>query len=417
MQIKIPYKPREWAKKIHKSDKRWKLIVAHRRAGKTVACLNHLLREALTNKDKDSRYAYIAPTYKQAKQVAWDMLKSFASVVPHTKFNEAELRCDLPNGSRITLLGSDNPDSIRGIALWGCIFDEYSQQPSNIFTEIVRPALSDHQGWAIWIGTPKGKNSFYELYKRSMNDKRWMTMMLKASKSKILPKGELKDAKIEMTEDEFNQEYECSFESALKGAYYADEIAKAYKENRIASVPHEAALPVDTVWDLGVSDSTAIGFFQKVGKERRMIDYYENTGYGLDHYIREINSKPYIYNTHYAPHDIEVRELTTGRTRLETAQDLGIHFEVLEKLSLMDGINAGRVIFNQVWFDEENCRDFINAISQYTKVWDDKSGAFKDKPKHDWTSHAADMFRYYAISTPVETSAEEDFEQMHDTEY
>jgi len=418
LKITIPYKPRGWAKEIHESDKRWKLIVAHRRAGKTVACINHLIREALTTKDEDARYAYIAPTYKQAKTVAWDILKKYASVVPHTKFNEAELRCDFPNGSRITLLGSDNPDSQRGIALWGCIFDEYSQQPSNIFTEIIRPALSDHEGWAIWIGTPKGKNSFYQLYKKAQMDKRWFCKMLKASDSGILPPGELEDAKIEMTEDEYNQEYECSFESSLKGAYYADEIARAYKENRITTVPHEAALPVTTVWDLGISDSMSVGFFQRVGKERRMIDYYEDTGQGLDHFIRYVYSKPYIYDVHYAPHDIAVRELTTGRTRLELAAELGIDFTVLDKLALMDGINAGRAIFNQMWFDEERCQEFINAISQYTKEWDDKNGCFKDRPKHDWTSHAADMFRYYAISEPVETGKDEDnFEQLHTTEF
>jgi hypothetical protein len=208
----------------------------HRRAGKTVAAVNHLIRASLLN--PKTKYAYIAPTYKQAKNIAWDNVKEYARVVPGVNFNESELRCDFPNGSRITLYGADNPDSLRGITLWGVIFDEYSQQPSNIWTEIISPTLSSTGGWAIWIGTPKGKNAFYRLYEDNLNTPDWYAVLLKASESSILPESELAIQRANMSEDEYLQEYECSWEASIKGAYYAREMLKARNDGRITSVTH-----------------------------------------------------------------------------------------------------------------------------------------------------------------------------------
>lgn len=430
MKIKIPYKQRDWAKEFHSSDKKRIVLVLHRRCGKTVASLNHLIRECFRNPDQDKRYAYIAPTYKQAKNVAWDILKKYASVIPHTKFNESELRCDFPDGSRITLYGADNPDALRGIGLWGVVFDEYSQQPSNIYSEIILPALADHNGFSIWIGTPKGKNDFYRLYKycgfpeerwleKTEEERReiesgWMRLRLGVSVTKLLDEDYLKQARQNMTEDEYNQEFECSFESSLKGAYYGDELARAYREKRIKKVPHEPCLPVYTAWDWGMNDSTAIGFFQHVGNERRMIDYYENSDHGIDHYVRVLFDKPYVYENHYFPHDFMVRD-ANGVTRLEVAESLGLFGEVVERQSFNDGIHAVRMVFPQMWFDEEKCQGFLDAISQYQKEWDDKKGEYKDKEKKDWTNHAADMLRYYAEGSRIETKNEE-FEDFN-TDY
>ena len=789
MQITIRYKARPWAKTFHNSTKKLIVLVLHRRAGKTVASLNHLIRECFRCQDRDQRYAYIAPTYKQAKTVAWDVLKFYASQVPHTKFNEAELRCDFPNGSRITLFGADNPDSLRGIGLWGVVFDEYSQQPSNIYSEIILPTLADHNGFCIWIGcvvgntkvlsntvndiidfkkdlkysnldvnllgmdnkyhkadgffnngfvetkkiitdrgftlegsfqhrvldgknwrrldelkigdevaiahsmevwgkknllkgfrfkksrhannkrrateipkkidkdfayflglwmaegsieknihrititcgddvnlgygfhkvrdnqwrinsqelhetmdyigmplttapkkylpnklyeigrenmrhflggywdgdghskkmkkeagftssslrliqdiqllcsnfgaigkiykhitpptkkvkkecigyqlmftgkdyerliefikpriarkikklndtrklkrynsykqkrgiyfidkiasiedskaytydftipdthsywsngfishnTPKGKNDFYRIYSfcgytedkwidRSDEEKKeiqshWLRMKLGEADTGLLNKDYLERAKMNMTEDEYAQEFECSFESSLKGAYYADEISRMRSERRLKNVPHETVLGVTTAWDLGMADSTAIGFFQHIGNEIRMIDYYEDTGKGLDHYIKFVKEKPYIYDRHIAPHDIAVREFTTGKSRLEIAEELGINFEIAEKLPIQDGINAVRAIFPRLYIDEEKCGDFIDKLSQYTKEWDDKMGTFKDKPKHDFTSHSADMLRTYAVSADIVEDEEEFDENITD---
>ena len=371
------------------------MVVAHRRAGKTVASLNHLIRDALRH--PGSRYAYIAPTYKQSKNVAWDILKEYSRKIDGSAFNESELRVDFGNGARITLYGSDNPDALRGMGLWGAVFDEYSQQPSNIFTEIIRPALADHEGYAIWIGTPKGKNDFFRLYQHSLKTKNWMGILLTVDNTGLISQDELADSQAVMTSDEFNQEWYCSFDASVKGAYYAEEIATAREKGRIGQVEHDKTLPVFTFWDLGVSDSTAIGFFQKDNEKVRMIDYYENCGKGLDHYFKLLQDKGYVYGAHFAPHDIKQRELTTGRTRLETARDMGIDFRVLPKLAISDGINAGRLMFSRLWVDEEKCQQWLDYIAQYHHEWDDKQGMFKDIPNHDFTSHAADMYRYAAI--------------------
>lgn len=393
--ITIPYQPREWIKPLHNSDKRWKVLVIHRRAGKTVGCINHLIRDALLK--PNSRFAYIAPTYKQAKTIAWDYLKFYSRPIPSIKVNESELRIDYPNGSRITLFGADNPDSLRGMALWGVIFDEYSQQPSNIFTEIIRPALADNMGYAIWIGTPKGKNEFYKLYEKAKKDEDWLAMLLTVDDTKILPQSEIDDAKKVMTEEEIQQEFYCSFEAAIQGAYYGQLIAEARNKGRITKVPYDPNVPVHTFWDLGISDYTSIGFFQLVGNEKRMIDFYQNNGLGLDHYAKIVKEKPYVYGSHNFPHDVEVRELGSGRSRKETLESLGISVSVVPNISLMDGINAARLIIPLCWFDSDNCEYFLDTISQYRQEWDERKGMFRDRPLHDWTSHAADMFRYFAV--------------------
>ena len=167
MDIKIPYTPRKHQAYLHKkiSENRWNVLVCHRRFGKTVCMINHLIRSALLSKNKNPRYAYIAPTFKQAKSIAWDYMKQFTAKIPYTKFNETELRVDLPNGSRITLLGSENSDGLRGIYLDGCVIDEYANVNERLFPEIIRPALSDRKGYCVFIGTPQGmNNNFYELY-------------------------------------------------------------------------------------------------------------------------------------------------------------------------------------------------------------------------------------------------------------
>lgn len=407
--ITIPYSPRKWAKSFHDSGKRFSVLVMHRRAGKTVAASNHLIRASLIN--PNTKYAYIAPTYKQAKNIAWDAMKEYARVVPGVKFNESELRVDFPNGSRITLYGADNPDSLRGITLWGVIFDEYSQQPSNIWTEIISPTLSSTQGWAIWIGTPKGKNAFYKLYEDNQDNPNWYTALLKASESGILPEAELAIQKKNMSEDEYLQEYECSWLASIKGAYYSKEIQTARNTNRITNVPYDEKLPVHTWWDLGVGDSTSIVFAQHVGHEWRFIDYYENTGEGFKHYAKILKEKPYMYGKHFAPHDIAVRMLgENSMTRLEIAKGLGINFEtrgesgkettVVPNISIDDGINAVRMRFGTLWIDQNKCSILIDALTHYRKKWNDTMGMFEDKPLHDWSSHAADAVRYWAVTPP-----------------
>ena len=408
--VSTGYKPRPLQKAIHKSLKRWNVLVCHRRFGKSVMSVNQLIHSALSFKGKNGRFAYLAPTYTQGKTIAWDYLKEFSQPVPGTKANESELRVDFPNGSRVRIFGCDRPDALRGIYLDGVVLDEYAQMPANLFGEVVRPSLSDRKGYAIWIGTPQGKNAFYDLYRQADGRSEWFTAMYKASDTGILDKDELKDAQSIMTSDEYEQEYECSWQASIKGAYYAKWMNEADKEGRITSVPYDPALAVHTAWDLGVGDATAIWFFQAYGRELRIIDYYEASGEGLPYYAKILQERGYVYGDHFAPHDIAVRELGSGRSRKEIALNLGIRFQVVAKQSIDDGIEAVRSVLPRCYFDSEKARQGIDSLIHYHKEFDQKRGEFKNRPYHDWSSHASDAFRYLAVGFKDSTEQFESYE-------
>ena len=408
--VSTGYKPRPLQKAIHKSLKRWNVLVCHRRFGKSVMSINQLIHSALSFKGKNGRFAYLAPTYTQGKTIAWDYLKEFSQPVPGTKANESELRVDFPNGSRVRIFGCDRPDALRGIYLDGVVLDEYAQMPANLFGEVVRPSLSDRKGYAIWIGTPQGKNAFYDLYRQADGRSEWFTAMYKASDTGILDKDELKDAQSIMTDDEYEQEYECSWQASIKGAYYAKWMNEADKEGRITSVPYDPALAVHTAWDLGVGDATAIWFFQAYGRELRIIDYYEASGEGLPYYAKILQERGYVYGDHFAPHDIAVRELGSGRSRKEIALNLGIRFQVVAKQSIDDGIEAVRSVLPRCYFDSEKARQGIDSLIHYHKEFDQKRGEFKNRPYHDWSSHASDAFRYLAVGFKDSTEQFESYE-------
>tara|TARA_R100001377_G_scaffold2141_1_gene1483 strand:- start:396 stop:1709 length:1314 start_codon:yes stop_codon:yes gene_type:complete len=396
--IIIPYKPRALQKILHKEiDRhRFSVLVLHRRAGKTVAMINHMLKDALTTTKPNSRYVFLSPTFKQGKLTAWDYIKNFAGKIPNTKFNESELRCDLPNGSRITILGAENDQAIRGISLDGCVFDETQSIKPTIFPEIIRPALADRKGWCVFIGTPKGQNYFYSLYEKAKESKDWFSCVYKASETKILDDEELKAAQDVMSKDLYEQEFECSFQAAITGSYYGTIIEDLTKEGRIGDVPYDDNLDVETWWDIGLNDSTSIWFVQRHKGEIRLIDYYENSGFGLDHYVDVLNNKPYSedYSTHVAPHDIKVREIGNfGKSRLESALELGIAFEVAPKISVEDGIEAVRKNLINCWFDKSKCGTALEYLKAYQKRYDDKNQCFRNKPLHNFASHCADSFR------------------------
>lgn len=406
--ITIPYKPRDVFRPFHHRTQRWAVIVAHRRCGKTVACVNDLIRRAVTLDKPNGRFAYIAPLYVQAKDVAWGYLKEFAAPLLAQPPNESELRVDLIGGSRIRLYGADNPDRLRGLALDGVVLDEYADMAPSVWGAVLRPALADRQGWATFIGTPKGRNQFFEIYDRAGLNPEWFAAKLRASETGILPQKELDDARADgMTPEQYEQEFECSFEAAIIGAYFGKEIADAEREGRICRVEPEPSLPVHTAWDLGVGDSTAIWFFQAVGGEIRVLDFYENNGQGLEHYAKVIRARGYPPGGDFVPHDARVKELGTGRTRVEVMKELKLRPKLVPAHKLMDGINAARMTMPRVWFDAEKCRDGIEALRQYRAEFDEKTRAFKDTPKHDWTSHAADAFRYLCMAWREEAKPEE----------
>ena len=401
--VEIPYSPRSLQLEIHKAfnSARFVVAVCHRRFGKTVMAINQLIKSAITCRLDRPRLAYIAPTYRQAKAIAWDYLKHYTAPIPARGTNESELRIDLPNGSRIQLFGADNPDSIRGVYLDGVVLDEVGMMATRTWTEVVRPALADRSGWALFIGTPNGKNLFWDLCTTAGTEAAWKLFTFKASETGIIAQPELESMRGMMTQDEYNQELECSFEASVRGSIYGAEVAAAKAEQRICSVPYDAKVPVQTFWDLGVGDSTAIWFAQAVGNEIRLIDYYESSGEGLQHYAGKLTAKGYAYSKHYAPFDIEVRELGSGQSRLEIARGLGINFLITPKISVDDGINAARMIFNRCWFDAKKCAAGIDALQNYRK----RLGEFKATPVHDWASHGADAFRYMAVSLKPDRKA------------
>lgn len=390
------YRPRPLQAQLHKSLKRFNVLVAHRRFGKTVFCINELIARAAANTRESPRYAYVAPLFTQAKDVAWQYLKQYTAPIPGTAVSETELRVDLPGGARIRLYGADNPDRLRGLYLDGVVLDEYAQIHPRLWSEVIRPALADRQGWAIFIGTPMGRNQLYEIYEQARAQDDWLAALFRASETGIIPAAELAAARRAMSEEQYAQEFECSFDAAVLGAYYGKLLAAVEREGRIGSVPWEPTLPVHTAWDLGIGDSTAIWFCQRAGRELRLIDYYESSGVGLDHYARVLGERPYVYGEHLLPHDAEVKELGTGKSRVETLASLGLRPRVLPAMKVEDGINAVRNLLPLCWFDATRCARGIEALRQYRREWDDRLRAFRPRPLHDWTSHAADAFRYLA---------------------
>lgn len=399
MDIVIPYAPRPLQQKLHNDmqRQRWGVVVCHRRFGKTVFAINHILRDAILNQQPSPRYAYMAPTYRQAKNVAWDYLKQFAGRIPGVKFHETELRCDLPTGARISLLGAENPDSLRGIYLDGVVMDEVAQMPENVFPEVLRPALSDRKGWGIFVGTPMGHNAFYEIYEQAAASDDWLDVVYKASETGLLDDEELDAARAMMSADQYAQEFECSWNANVPGAIYGKELEDAQGDGRIGNVPYDPTAKVDTFWDLGVGDSTAIWFTQSVGRAIHVIDFYENRNEGLPHYCQVLQRKRYLYGNHNAPHDIEVRELGSGKSRREVAWDLGLNFKVVPKLPIEDGIHAAQMLIPRLWFDREKCKDGLEALRQYHRAYNERTRSFRSNPVHDWSSHASDAFRYLAV--------------------
>ena len=362
--------------------------------------INHELREATGFTGGDGRFGYIAPSYKEAKRIAWDYWHRFAGVIPDAKFNEVELRVDLPNGSKVFLLGAEDPDNLRGPYWDGMVFDEYAHVHPRAFPEIVRPALASRRGWALFLGTPFGRNHFYEIYERAKTQPDMLTRCYRASDTQVINPEELASAQSDMTVEQYAQEFECSFEAAITGAYYARELEAARAQRRIRTVPWEpTGAAVETYWDLGISDATAIIFVQRMGREIHLVDYTESTGQALNAYAKLLQERPYTYGMHHLPHDAGARELGSGKTLGEQLVALGVRpIRIHEKNTPLDGINQARLLFPRFWFDETKCQPLLDALANYRADYDEKKRTFKDEPRHDWASHGADALRLLACA-------------------
>lgn len=392
------YNPRDPQNKIHRAvrDNRFVVCVAHRRMGKTVAAINQLIHSALKNTQKNPRYAYIAPTYSQAKRVAFDYLVEFTRPLGAV-VNIAELRVDFM-GRRISLYGSENGDSLRGQYFDGVVLDEIGDQNPKIWNEIIRPALADRKGYCLFIGTPKGNNHFKDFRDRAEKEPEgWKLLEFKASQTGLLDAQELSSAKNEMGEDKYIQEFECSFDSPVEGSYYGKLMNEAEEANRIGIVPRDDLSKTFTAWDLGMSDSTSIWVCQTVGKEVRLVDYVENHSQSLEWYVNWLRDNKWDNATHILPHDVEVRELGTGRSRKEMLIEAGLDISVAPRLSVADGIQSVRRLLPRCWFNKETTKQGIDCLRNYRRVYDEKRNVFFDTPLHDFASHGSDAFRYLAV--------------------
>lgn len=324
---------------------------------------------------------------------------------------------EFKNNSTFQVIGSDNVDSIVGTNPVGVVFSEYSLTDPQAW-DYIRPILAENGGWAIFNFTPRGENHAKELLDYANSDpKVWFVSNLNVDDTKAIPKEVLEQERKEIIakngdDSIFQQEYYNSFTASLQGSYYGKIIEKMEADGKFTNVPYEPNLLVDTWWDLGVNDSMSIGFFQRHGTGWRMIDYLEGSGEGLGYYIRKMQEKGYLYGKHYAPHDIVVKELGTGKTRLETAKSLGIKFETVAKkdgkiisavpnIPIEDGIDTLRQRLQTITFDAVNCERVRKALKNYHKEYDEKNKVYRNNPKHDWSSHPADMMRYWAV-TPDE---------------
>lgn len=407
VRIVIPYKPRAEFKPFHARKQRWSCVVAHRRCGKTVACVNDLIRGALMSTAPNPRFAYVAPLFTQAKDVAWTYVKQFTAGVPGVEANESELRVDLPNGGRVRLYGAENYDRMRGIYLDGVVLDEYADMDPRVWPEVIRPALSDRKGWGTFIGTPKGRNSFHEIWEQAQGKDDWFGAMFKASETGIVPEEELADARRMMTPEQFAQEYECSFNAAIIGAYYGRELDELERQKRITTVVWEPTVPVTTAWDLGLNDATSIWFVQQVGNEVRVIDHYSVSNQSLVNTAKHVLSLPYLYKEHLLPHDVEIRELMEAKKRSEVLDSLGLRpIRAGAQIPVQEGINAVKMLLPRCVFDETKCAQGLESLRHYRSDYDERRKVFRTNPRHDWASHDADAFRELAVNMAAYRSAQ-----------
>ena len=299
------------------------------------------------------------------------------------------------------------------------MFSEYALQNPAAW-QLIRPILAANDGWAIFAYTPRGRNHGYKLAQLAEDNENWFYDRLTVEDTGVVPSDVLESEKDEMPKELYEQEYFCSFDAPLVGSYYGELLTTASEEKRIGKVPWEPQKPVITGWDLGMSDSTSIWFAQQVGREIRLIDYYEASGEGLEHYAKVIRDKPYVYHEHLVPHDAQVRELGTGKSRYETALSLGLRMRVIPKMGLEDGIQATRLLMRSIWIDEANCGRGLQALREYIKApIDNERGPdgemlYRDRPKHNWASHGADALRTLSIGIRPETTGS--FQQP-DTSY
>ena len=388
------------------------MLVVHRRGGKTVGSINDLIRGALTCQKRAPRFAYLAPFRQQAKIIAWDYLKHYSAPIPGGKVSEGELYWEFPNGGRVTLYGADNFEALRGIYLDGAVVDEPSDMDEEVWTSILRPALADRGGWCVWIGTPKGRNAFYRLYARALNDPDFFTMRLPASESGILPEHELRSARSAMTEAAYNREFECSFDAAIEGSIYGELIDKLRSQKRVHDFPPEKSVPAYTFWDIGMSDYGCIWLVQFSGRDILLLDYVSATGQPASWYCAKVaeweRTHEVTVRANYLPHDANTRDRGSGKTYVQSCTEAGLtHVRVVSRTpDIWLGINEARMLLPRCFIHQSNCGresltentqpSGIDCLEYYHRREENVNGIIGEMPVHDEFSHGADALRTMA---------------------
>lgn len=403
--VVLPFRPREWQVPLINDRAPRIVAVVHRRAGKSTGLMWRAIKRLLVEPKQLPRVVHILPYgVMWSRTGLWDQLVRAAESIPGSVVRRSEMLVRLPNGGVYQAGGSDNPDSWRGGYADECIVDEADDTPASLVPLVIEPMLADRNGSLVRSGTPKGNGVLQAAYDRARATPGHSSYLLDYTKTGALSDEAIERLRVEMSPEEFAQELECSFSAPNSGSYYGSLMDDADKEGRVGVVPHDPALRVWTAWDLGVADSTAIWMVQITrGGEWRFIDYIEDSGAGLDHYVRLLQQRPYVYEMHLLPHDAAVRELGSGRSRRETLHGLGARpTRVIRAHSVADGINAVRMILPRAWFDAERCAKGLHALRHYRREWNEAAQAWRSAPVHDHASHGADAARYLALGVREE---------------
>ena len=412
----LEYEPRPLFVPFHQRTQRWACMVVHRRSGKTVGCVNDLTAKAIYTKKKNARFAYIGPFYRQTKDIAWTYLKEYAAPII-SKIRESELRVELINGAWITLYGADNPDSLRGIYLDGVILDEFGDMRPSLWGKVILPTLIDRKGWAVFIGTPKGKNQFYRIHQRAQRSPDWYHLYAPASTTNLIDPEELAAIRAEMSDEEYEQEIECSFEAALLGAIYARYVHRCDLDGRLTPLEYDPSSPVHVAGDIGRRDATAMWHWQDSPQGVRILDYDEHNFADPEFFDEEVfQSKPWSgtkggggYGILWLPHDAKAKTFATTRTTEKQFRDRGYTVRITPSISKHDGIEAGKLMLRDwAWFNapdpvspptpaQQRIEQGLDALRAYRRDYNETKDAYSDTTVHDWSSNGADGWRYLSI--------------------
>lgn len=416
--IEIPHNftQREYQKpfwlKIQDEPVKRAVTVWHRRSGKDKTMLNAILVQMLR---RVGVYYYVFPEFNQGRKALWDNIDSagFKTMnhIPDAirkRTDQQQMLIELKNGSIFQVIGASEIDRIVGTNPIGIVFSEYSLMSPAVIGYLL-PIVTENEGFMWFNFTPRGDNHARTLWEQAQRDDTWFSQLVSAKDSGVYSEVELEEIRQEYIglygDDRlFNQEFLCDFSGAIQGSYYGDLLKLAEDQNRFGDFLYRPETTVNTYWDLGVGDSTAIWFVQFIDSKVHIVDYLESNSKGLDYYIKELQNKPYVYGDHYAPHDIKVREFGSGLSRIETAKSLGINFKIAPKLAIEDGINAVRLLLARCYFNttSEGVKLGLSALKQYHRKYNEETRAYDNKPAHDWSSHGSDAFRTLAVAAKKE---------------